>query len=88
MINLPIPRLDKNPEVRNCLLKYSRLKEGEIWNDPLGKHRIGCLDAASQTDIERLMDEKKAVLAIHDPPYNLVAFEERELYDFIQWCKK
>ncbi len=88
MINLPIPRLDKNPEVRNCLLKYSRLKEGEIWDDPLGKHRIGCLDAANQSDIEKLMDGKKAVLAIHDPPYNLVAFEERELYDFIQWCKK
>jgi site-specific DNA-methyltransferase (adenine-specific) len=88
MINLPIPRLDKNPEVRNCLLKYSRLKEGEIWYDPLGKHRIGCLDAASQTDIEKLMDGKKGVLAIQDPPYNLVAFVERDLQDFIQWCKK
>lgn len=88
MINLPIPRLDKNPDVRRCLLKYSRLKEGEIWDDPLGKHRIGCLDAASQTDIERLMSDNKAVLAIHDPPYNLVAFEERELNNYIQWCKK
>jgi len=88
MINLPIPRLDKNPEVRNCLLKYSRLKEGEIWDDPLGKHRIGCLDAASQTAIEKLMVGKKAVLGIQDPPYNLVAFEERELYDFINWCKE
>ncbi len=88
MINLPIPRLDKNPDVRRCFLKYSRLKEGEIWDDPLGKHRIGCLDAASQTDIERLMSDKNAVLAIHDPPYNLVAFEERELHDYIQWCKK
>ncbi len=88
MINLPIPRLDKNPDLRHCLLKYSRLKEGEIWDDPLGKHRIGCFDAASQTDIEVLMAGKKAVLAIHDPPYNLVAFQERELYDFIQWCKK
>ena len=87
MINLPIPRLDKNPKVRNCLLKYSRLKEGEIWYDPLGKHRIGCLDAASQTDIEKLLDGNKGVLAIHDPPYNLVAFEERDLYNFIQWCK-
>lgn len=87
MKNLPIPRLDKSPEVRNCLLKYSRLKEGEIWYDPLGKHRIGCLDAASQTDIEKLMDGKKGVLAIQDPPYNLVAFEERDLQDFIQWCK-
>jgi DNA modification methylase len=88
MINLPIPRLDKNTEVRNCLLKYSRLKEGQIWDDPLGKHRIGCLDAASENDIEQLMDGKKAVLAIQDPPYNFVAFEERELYDFTQWCKK
>jgi len=88
MINLPIPRLDKNPEVRNCLLKYCRLKEGEIWDDPLRKHRIGCLDAASQTDIERLMFREKAVLAIHDPPYNLIAFEERQLHDYIHWCKK
>ncbi len=88
MRNLPIPRLDKHPELRNCLLKYSRLKAGEIWDDPLGKHRIGCLDAANQIDIERLMAGQNAVLAIHDPPYNLVAFEERELYDFIQWCMK
>jgi site-specific DNA-methyltransferase (adenine-specific) len=88
MINLPIPRLDKNPEVRNCLLKYSRLKEGEIWHDPRGKHRIGCLDATSQTDIEKLMEDKKGVLAIQDPPYNLAAFEEKDLHDFIQWCKK
>ncbi len=88
MINLPIPRLDKNPEVRNCLLKYSRLKEGGIWYDPLGKHRIGCLDAASRTNVKKLMDGKKAVLAIQDPPYNLVAFEERERCNFIQWCRK
>ena len=40
MINLPLPRLDKNPELRNCLLKYARLQEGEVWDDPLGKHRI------------------------------------------------
>jgi DNA modification methylase len=88
MMNLPIPRLDRNPEVRNCLLKYSRLRQGEIWDDPIRKHRIGCLDAANQTDIERLMDGRKAALAIHDPPYNLVAFQERELYNYIQWCKK
>ena len=53
MTNLPLPRLDKNPELRNCLLKYATLKAGEIWDDPLGKHRIGCLDAASATDITK-----------------------------------
>jgi hypothetical protein len=41
MLNLSHPRLDKNPELRNCLLKYARLKASEVWDDPLGKHRIG-----------------------------------------------
>jgi site-specific DNA-methyltransferase (adenine-specific) len=34
------------------------------------------------------MNGEKATLAIHDPPYNLVAFEERPLEQFIDWCKK
>ena len=51
MLNFPLPRLDKNPELRNGLLKYARLKAGEVWDDPLGKHRIGCLDAASSKNI-------------------------------------
>ncbi len=34
------------------------------------------------------MAGKRAYLAIHDPPYNLVAFKEREISDFISWCKK
>ncbi|TRZ76383.1 MAG: site-specific DNA-methyltransferase [Deltaproteobacteria bacterium] len=87
MTNFPIPRLDKNPELRKCLLRYSRLREGEIWHDPLGKHIIACLDATSSTDIEKLMGNDKASLAIQDPPYNLIAFEERELANYINWCK-
>lgn len=51
MINSPIPRLDKNPELRNCLLKYARLNAGEVCDDPLGKHRIGCLDSTSTKNI-------------------------------------
>jgi site-specific DNA-methyltransferase (adenine-specific) len=34
------------------------------------------------------MDGEKADLAIHDPPYNLAAFEERELNEYIRWCKQ
>lgn len=34
------------------------------------------------------MAGEKAALAIQDPPYNLVAFEERELGDYIHWCKQ
>lgn len=34
------------------------------------------------------MDNAGAALAIHDPPYNLVAFNVEELGDFIRWCEK
>ncbi len=88
MKNLPLPRLDRNPELRTRLLKFCRLQEGGIWNDPLGKHRIGCLDAANDNHIQKLIAGERATLAIHDPPYNLVAFEEKELSGFISWSKK
>jgi site-specific DNA-methyltransferase (adenine-specific) len=88
MRNFPLPRVDRTPEVRSHLFKYCRLKEGEIWHDPSGKHRLGCLDAANSIHIQRLMNGARATLAIHDPPYNLVAFEERELSEFISWCKR
>jgi len=34
-----------------------------------------------------LMGEDMAHLAIHDPPYNLIAFEERELTSYVNWCR-
>ncbi|MCX7111631.1 MAG: site-specific DNA-methyltransferase [Proteobacteria bacterium] len=34
------------------------------------------------------MGTDTAKLAIHDPPYNLVAFEERQLHEFIAWCER
>jgi len=88
MKNLSLPRLDRNSEVRNRLLKYCRLQPGEIWNDPLSKHRIGCLDAANDNHIQKLLADERATLAIHDPPYNLVAFDEKELSEYITWCKR
>jgi DNA modification methylase len=88
MKNNPLPRLDIDPEIRKAILPFCRLKPGQIWEDSASGHRIGCLDAASSEDIMRLMDGKKASLAIHDPPYNLVAFDERPLQDFIQWCSR
>ena len=88
MKNFPIPRLDKNADLRNCLLKYCRFKEGYVWIDPLGKHKIGCLDASVRKDVQSLMQNERTVLAIHDPPYNIVAFEEIELRNYIDWCRK
>lgn len=84
----PLPRLDTNPALIKALEKYCRLSPGQIWKDPLGKHSVGCLDAANEQHISTLMHGEKAALAIHDPPYNLVAFDVRSISDFTVWCKK
>ena len=86
--NLPLPRIDKTPELRTHLLQYCRLQPGEIWQDPLARHKIGCLDAADLAATERLMGDRKATLALHDPPYNLIAFEQKALNEYIAWCKR
>ncbi|OQY16595.1 MAG: site-specific DNA-methyltransferase [Chloroflexi bacterium] len=88
MKNNPLPRLDKDKSLRQKLLPLCRLKPGEIWIDSVNDHKIGCLDATNSLDVERLLDGTLAKLAIHDPPYNLVAFRERKLDEYIDWCKK
>lgn len=87
MKNLPLPRLDKNPELHANLLSECRLELGQVWCDPLGKHRVGCLDATKNADVQTLTRGELATLALHDPPYNLVAFEQKELESYIQWCQ-
>jgi len=82
----PLPRLDQAPEVREALLKECRLKPGEIWTD--GRHRVGCLDAASPEDVQKLMAGQQAVLAVQDPPYNLAAFQTRGIPEYIEWCAR
>ena len=34
------------------------------------------------------MGGERAQLAIHDPPYNLAAFELRSITEFIEWCQQ
>ena len=87
MKNNPLPRLDSTPEIREKLLPFCRLRPGQVWIDPLGKHRVACADAINSGAIKELCNGEKASLAVHDPPYNLVAFEERELSAFIEWCR-
>ena len=88
MKNNDLPRLDQNPEFREQLLPYCRLKLGEIWEDEQGKHKVACLDAANSNHISSLMNTNVAQLAVHDPPYNHVIFEERGLEEYISWCKQ
>jgi site-specific DNA-methyltransferase (adenine-specific) len=88
MKNNPLPRLDDAPHLRERLLPHCRLTPGQIWVDPLGRHRVGCLDAANPAHIAQLMGDDRATLAVHDPPYNLVAFPQRSVPEFIEWCRR
>jgi site-specific DNA-methyltransferase (adenine-specific) len=67
-----LTRLDINEELRKEILPYCRLKKGEIWKDPKGKHKVGVLDATSTSDTKKLFGKEKAQLVINDPPYNVV----------------
>ena len=88
MSKIKLPRLDLPSKEREELLKHCRLKPGQVWIDPICGHRVGCLDASKKSDIKKLMRESLATLAVHDPPYNLVAFDLMEIDAFTAWCKK
>jgi len=83
----PLPRLDQAPEVAAALQKYCRLGRGEVWEDPSGEHRVGCLDASRWEDTQKLICRDTAQLALHDPPYNLIAFDRRSVREFVDWCR-
>jgi site-specific DNA-methyltransferase (adenine-specific) len=87
MINQPIPRLDRGEELRENLLANCRLEPGQIWTDSVNGHRVGCLDASSLADVRKLCGDERATLAIHDLPYNFIAFEEKRSQEFISWCR-
>ncbi len=65
-----IPRLD-NDNFRKKILPFCRLKPGEIWNDPEEKHKIGVLDAVSESDCQLIANGDHVDLFIQDPPYNI-----------------
>jgi site-specific DNA-methyltransferase (adenine-specific) len=88
MKNNPLPRLDASPEWRSRLLPYCRLKPGDVWHDPEGKHRVGCLDATDAEAVAALVGEASPTLAIQDPPYNLVAFERRDIQGYMDWSRR
>ncbi|MCF6335226.1 MAG: site-specific DNA-methyltransferase [Spirochaetales bacterium] len=66
-----IPRLDDN-KIREKILPLCRLKDGDIWKDPEGKHRIAVLDAESEDDCNKIGIGTEIDLFIQDPPYNIV----------------
>ncbi len=88
MKNFQLPRIDNDEVLKNYFEKFCRIKPGEVWRDPERQHRIGCFDATNENSILEIMDGQKAKLAIHDPPYNMIAFDIQNSNDFVNWCKK
>ena len=90
-----LSRLDIDEEFRKIILPYCRLKEGQIWKDPKGKHKVGVLDATSFEDIEKLFDKNKIQLVVNDPPYNVVVgnantqnLSKIKIDDYIEFSRK
>jgi site-specific DNA-methyltransferase (adenine-specific) len=87
MLKHPLPRLDKDLELRNLLLPYCRLNYGEIWKDEKSGHKIICGDCTNFSIVEKLFENKKAKLAIQDPPYNFIAFQTFSEEEFCNWSQ-
>jgi site-specific DNA-methyltransferase (adenine-specific) len=87
MLNHPLARLDCDEKLRQQLLPLCRLEPGGVWRDGRSGHRIGCLDAAARDDALKLCGRDRARLAIHDLPYNFIAFEQKRLDRYITWCR-
>src|SRR5215510_15336420 len=88
MLKHPLGRLDRDAQLREKILPFCRLQPGEVWCDHIRGHRVGCLDAASLEDVRKLCAKEKATLAIHDLPYNFIAFEQKNIKHFISWCER
>lgn len=87
MLNHPLPRIDKDEKLKNLLLPYCRFKQGTIWIDQKGKHKIACVDVGNTEEIKNIFGKSKANLSVQDPPYNFIAFTEKRNIEFIDWCK-
>jgi DNA modification methylase len=66
-----VKRLDLDQHTRESILPLCRLNYGEVWQDPVGGHRVGVLDATRLDDVESIMGSERTSLMINDPPYNV-----------------
>ena len=70
------------------------MSSGEIWEDSKFGHRVGVIDATDAAGVAGLCEERRAHLAIHDPPYNFEIggtsssqLSERHVDDYVGFCR-
>lgn len=85
MINNPLPKIEIGSALYEKLLPFCRLSKGEIWVDPLGKHKIACIDSTDTGAIQNLFGKEGAKLAIQDPPYNFITLQKKNINDYLEW---
>jgi DNA modification methylase len=56
-------------DIPPAIEKVAISRAGDIWI--LGRHRVHCGDARSESDLDRLMRGEQAVMVFADPPYNV-----------------
>lgn len=88
MVNEPLARLDVDSAALEELRSECRLSYGEIWEDSKSGHRVLCGDATDKRLVQKLCQGHAPSLAIHDPPYNLVAFDTRSIDEYVTWCRQ
>ena len=66
-----LQRLDLRGKLKKKILPLCRLKNGEIWEDPIKGHKVGVFDATNIEDVRKIMGSEKTELLINDPPYNV-----------------
>ncbi|MEO8232561.1 MAG: site-specific DNA-methyltransferase [Ignavibacteriota bacterium] len=88
MLNHPLPRIDKDEKLRKMLLPYCRFEEGAVWIDEKQKHKIVCVDVSKGDEVKKIFGTKKVKLSVQDPPYNFIAFTEKQNDEFINWCSQ
>jgi DNA modification methylase len=86
--NFTLDRADKKTEEDKENVpdekRTTKIKDGDIFQ--LGQHRLMCGDSSLETNIAKLLGDKKADLVFADPPYGLVKvpFRFREKYGAIK----
>ena len=60
---------DDDYDLTAALEKASFVERGDVWT--VGRHRLVCGDATSETDVALLMNGKRANLLLTDPPYGV-----------------
>ena len=87
----PLPRIDRDTELRRRLAPWCRLAPGQVWEDSRSGHRVGCLSADVAADVRLLCQASSlppATLAVHDPPYNFIAFQQQRVASYVDWCRR